>query len=158
MTDEIQHSATASYGAVSSTTIATDRDHASADEAQHLATSSYGASSSSSTSDLRDNRTQYMRSLLPLLDPLIPLGAPLLPSSCLFTDYLPIIRTIVIADDALQAADQAADARGEERINRKTGRPVRITDALKREEYRRYFAAAGVSIEGENVVRNMTIG
>lgn len=93
-----------------------------------------------------------------MLDPLIPLGAPLLPAACLFTDYLPAIRSIVLADDVLQAADQAADERGEERINRRTGRPVRITDALKREEYRRYLAPAGVDREGEDVVRHLAFG
>ena len=94
-----------------------------------------------------------MRSLLPLLDPLIPLGSPLLPASSVFTDILPVIRSIVAADDVLQAEAEAAVERGEDRFNRRTGRPVRVTDALKREEYPRYLSRCGVGKEGEEVAR-----
>ena len=102
---------------------------------------------------LLTGRADYMRSLLPLLDPLIPLSHPLLPSSCIFTDILSYIRSMVLADDILEAEYRAATERCDERINRKTGRPVRITDALKREEYPRYFAAHRVGPDGEEVAR-----
>ncbi|WWC61764.1 uncharacterized protein I303_104349 [Kwoniella dejecticola CBS 10117] len=71
------------------------------------------------------SRMKYIRSTLPLLDPLIPLSSPLLPRSSLFLHTLPTILDIIEMDDILQSAENAAVRRGEERINRKTGRPVR---------------------------------
>lgn len=107
------------------------------------------------------NRTTYVRSLLPALDPLIPLTAPLLPHSSLFTDYLPVIRDIVRTDDILEAADEYAIAHGQDRIDRRTGRPKRATTLLqiwgvgggvKKEEYRRYFDGV-LKKEEEGVMR-----
>ncbi|WVW83770.1 hypothetical protein I302_105791 [Kwoniella bestiolae CBS 10118] len=71
------------------------------------------------------DRMKYIRSTLPILDPLIPLSAPLLPHPSLFLYTLPTILNIVEVDDILQSAEEEAVSRGEERINRKTGRPVR---------------------------------
>ncbi|ORY34106.1 hypothetical protein BCR39DRAFT_518512 [Naematelia encephala] len=91
--------------------------------------------------DLHTARVQYIRSLLPMLDPLIPLSAHLFPHPSLFLDHLPIIRTIVEADDAMQAAEDAEVANGGNRVNKKTGRAIRISAAgiLGREKYERYF-------------------
>ncbi|WWD02848.1 hypothetical protein V865_000890 [Kwoniella europaea PYCC6329] len=77
------------------------------------------------TGNLALDRMRYIRSILPILDPLIPLSSPLLPHSSLFLHTLPTILNIVETDDVLQAAEEDAVRRGEERINRKTGRPVR---------------------------------
>ncbi|WVQ67800.1 uncharacterized protein L199_006005 [Kwoniella botswanensis] len=77
------------------------------------------------TGNLALDRMRYIRSTLPILDPLIPLSSPLLPHSSLFLYTLPTILNIVETDDILQAAEEDAVRKGEERINRKTGRPVR---------------------------------
>lgn len=101
-----------------------------------------------------------MRALLPLLDPLIPLTSNLLPHFSLFTDYIPILRSMVLADDMMEMAEEAALANGGERHNRKTGRPVRtVTGWLKGKEeggYVRYLKEAGK--EGEAVVRDIRLG
>lgn len=96
-------------------------------------------------------RIRYIRSLLPVLDSLIPLSAYLLPHSSLFTDYIPVIQDIVAADDVMEAAEEAEVELGGNRVNRKTGRPKRITAGLLGPEgYERYF---DLSIEGLNGVR-----
>jgi hypothetical protein len=102
-----------------------------------------------------------MRSLLPLLDPLIPLSSNLLPHFSLFTEYIPILRSIVLADDLMEIAEEEALARGGERLNRKTGRPIRsLTGWLKGKEenlgYARYLK--GVDKEGEDAVRLRQLG
>ncbi|WVR07163.1 hypothetical protein IAU60_004204 [Kwoniella sp. DSM 27419] len=84
--------------------------------------------------DVQLARTQYIRSTLTLLDPLIPLSAPLLPRPSIFLHTLPAILQIIEADDLLQLAEDDAVLRGEERINRRTGRPVRGFG-----EYARWF-------------------
>ncbi|WVQ82217.1 hypothetical protein IAT38_004345 [Cryptococcus sp. DSM 104549] len=78
-----------------------------------------------SAGDLDVARTLYTRSTLPILDPLIPLSAPLLPHPSLYLHTLPMIRTIVAADDLLEEEERLALERSEERLNRKTGRPMR---------------------------------
>ncbi|WWC89456.1 uncharacterized protein L201_004380 [Kwoniella dendrophila CBS 6074] len=75
--------------------------------------------------DLALSRVKYIRSTLPILDPLIPLSSPLLPNQSLFLYTLPTILSIIEVDDILEAAEEDAVRRGEERINRKTGRPMR---------------------------------
>ncbi|WWD17422.1 hypothetical protein CI109_101863 [Kwoniella shandongensis] len=75
--------------------------------------------------NLNVDRARYIRSTLPVLDPLIPLSSPLLPHSSLFLHTLPTILQIVEVDNLLELAENEAIQRGEERINRKTGRPVR---------------------------------
>lgn len=45
---------------------------------------------------------------------------------------MPILQSIVEADDVLEAEEEAAVARGESRINRKTGRPRRGGEAYER--------------------------
>ena len=80
--------------------------------------------------DLPSRRARYIRSLLPILDPLIPLNSNLLPHPSLFTDYMPVIRDIVRADDMFEMAEDAVVALGGERMNRKTGRPVRVSAAM----------------------------
>ncbi len=94
-------------------------------------------------------RAFYIHSLLPVLDPLIPLSSYLLPHQTLFTEVLPVLREIVEADDVLQAEDDARLAEGVGRVNKKTGRPVRLT-ALGREGYVRYLDVDGM----EHVVRD----
>jgi len=64
---------------------------------------------------------------LPLLDPLIPLSAPLLPAPPLFTLYMPVLQDMVERDDVLEILEEDALARGEGLVNRKTGRPKRAT-------------------------------
>ncbi|BEJ03339.1 hypothetical protein CcaverHIS641_0105140 [Cutaneotrichosporon cavernicola] len=76
---------------------------------------------------LHYDQTSYIRGLLPFLDPLIPLTAHLLPHPSLFLDVVPIVRSIVIADDAFEMADRAAVVNGEARINQRTGRAMRTT-------------------------------
>ena len=71
--------------------------------------------------------TLYARSLLPILDPLIPLSAPLLPTPTLFTLYMPVLQDMVEWDDVLEVQESEALARGEGLVNRKTGRPKRAT-------------------------------
>lgn len=73
---------------------------------------------------LADCRTRYIRSLLPLLDPLVPISARLLPDATLFLDVVPAVRQIVHADDCLAAADRAAVLSGDLRLNRR-GRAIR---------------------------------
>jgi proline dehydrogenase len=89
-----------------------------------------------------------MHCLLPILDPLIPLNSYLLPHASLFTDYIPIIQQIVAADDVLYAAEQAAIAAGEKRVNRKTGRPIRINaNVLGSQGYPRYLDMREAELE-----------
>lgn len=98
--------------------------------------------------DLPARRAHYSRSLLPILDPLISLNSYLLPHPSLFTDYMPVIRDIVRADDMFEMAEDAVVALGGERMNRKTGRPVRLSAAagvlgadgiMKKPGYSRYL-------------------
>lgn len=78
----------------------------------------------------------------------------------MFTDYIPILRSIVLADDLLEIAEEESLARGGERLNRKTGRPIRtVTGWLKGKEetgYVRYLKDVGK--EGEDVVRHISLG
>ncbi|KAL7419140.1 hypothetical protein Q5752_005976 [Cryptotrichosporon argae] len=97
-------------------------------------------------------RINYIRSILPLLDPLIPLSAPLLPHASLFLDVLPAVTYMVAADDVLEAAERAAIAAGERLTNRKTGRPMRIASWMGREAYVRWL---DVSDAGLLAARNL---
>ncbi|KAK4684821.1 hypothetical protein P7C73_g5344, partial [Tremellales sp. Uapishka_1] len=90
--------------------------------------------------DLDLARVDYIHSLLPILDPLIPLNSYLLPHPSLFADYMPIIQQIISADDMLEEAEEAAVREGGMRLNRKTGRSIRINaNVLGREGYIRYL-------------------
>lgn len=106
-----------------------------------LMTSKLRGMSSVCAEDLADFCSiAYIRSVLPVLDPLIPLTSYLLPHPSLFTDYIPVIQQIVEADDALEAAEEAKVASGGIRLNRKTGRPRRITAGVMGVEgYERYL-------------------
>lgn len=84
---------------------------------------------------LANDRTSYVRSLLPFLDPLVPLSARLLPHPSLFLDVVPWVRNMVLADDAYEVADRAAAASGEARINPRTGRAMRVAA----QEYERWI-------------------
>ncbi|KAK8864281.1 hypothetical protein IAR55_001527 [Kwoniella newhampshirensis] len=84
-----------------------------------------GGDSLPALGNLNVSRARYIRSTLPLLDPLIPLSAPLLPHHSLFLYTLPVVLSMIGTDDVLESAEQEAVRRGEERINRKTGRPIR---------------------------------
>ncbi|WWC70311.1 uncharacterized protein I206_104261 [Kwoniella pini CBS 10737] len=91
---------------------------------------------------------KYIRSTLPILDPLIPLSSPLLPRPSLFLHTLPTILSIIETDDILQFAEEEAVKRGEERLNRKTGRPVRGGQG-----YTRWFS--DLDEEAENSGRSL---
>lgn len=84
-----------------------------------------GADALPPSDDLGVARTNHVRSLLPILDPLIPLSSYLLPHPNLFTDTLPGVLDLIRTEDMLEMAEEAVLADGGERINRKTGRPVR---------------------------------
>ncbi|WVQ99289.1 hypothetical protein IAU59_006421 [Kwoniella sp. CBS 9459] len=106
--------------------------------------------------DLGLARTRYIRSTLPLLDPLIPLSAPLLPNPSLFLYTLPTILGMIEADDLLERAEDVALAHGEERINRKTGRPVRSKGKGAHDQgYMRYLADLGVEGDAEDEGRKL---
>jgi len=81
-------------------------------------------------------RIHYTRSLLPLLDPVIPLSSRLLPHPILFTEYMPTIQNLVQIDDLGQAEWDASKAAGEDLRNIKTGRPVRVTAWLHQDYVR----------------------
>ena len=83
-------------------------------------------------------RARYIRSTLSFLDPLVPLSAPLLPRSSLFTDTIPMVQSIAHADDILEQAEDLAAAQGQVRLDKKTGRPRRSggKDDVK---YQRWF-------------------
>ncbi len=79
-----------------------------------------GADALPCSQDLSVARTKHVRSLLPILDPLIPLSAYLLPHPSLFTDTLPGVLDLIRTEDILEMAEEAVLADGGERINRKT--------------------------------------
>ena len=56
---------------------------------------------------LEDGRRAHQRGVVRFLDPLIPLGAPLLPRAEQFVDYIPWIGEMVRSDDAQEAAGPA---------------------------------------------------
>lgn len=99
---------------------------------------------------LKNRRVDFVRSLLPLLDPLIPLSAPLLPSPALFLHYLPVLQDMVEWEDVLEADKKATLARGEVWISRKTGRPIRSAQGGEPEE--RYLM--DVEEDGLQAARN----
>ncbi|WVO16311.1 hypothetical protein L204_103986 [Cryptococcus depauperatus] len=101
--------------------------------------------------DLGLARTAYIRSTLPILDPIVPLSAPLLPHPSIFLYTLPIILTILSYDDYYQSLEQSAIQRGEERINTKTGKPVRGQTA----GYMRWLDLNGLEKEGKKIKRLM---
>ncbi len=74
-------------------------------------------------------RARYQRSTLPYLDALIPLESYLLPHPSIFLDLIPSLSWMVSIDDFLQQDDMEREARGETRVNRKTGRLMRIGGA-----------------------------
>lgn len=82
-----------------------------------------------------DVRIKHIRTLLPLLDPIIPLSSYLLPNPTLFIDYMPAIRTMIQIDDVRQAEYEAAKAAGEDVKNFKTGRPMRLTAWMGKEGF-----------------------
>ena len=89
-----------------------------------------------------------MASTLSFLDELIALDSYLLPTPCLFIDYIPPIRRIVQADDIIENADRAAAANGDERTNRRTGRPMRLTAVLPGSvEFIRYLDLPAPALE-----------
>ncbi|WVQ72596.1 hypothetical protein IAR50_002154 [Cryptococcus sp. DSM 104548] len=90
--------------------------------------------------DLGLARTKYIRSTLPILDPLIPLSAPLLPSPSIFLHTLPTIHHILQIDDLYEEIVEKAIERGEELINPKTGKPMRRGQVRA---YARYFDLEG---------------
>lgn len=97
---------------------------------------------------IADISANYMASTLSFLDELVALDSYLLPTPCLFLDYIPPIRRIVQADDTLEAADRAAAASGDERTNRRTGRPMRLTAVLPgRAEFLRYLNLPARALE-----------
>lgn len=75
-----------------------------------------------------------------MLDPIVPLSARLLPDATLFLETMPFVRAVVAADDVLEAEDRAARESGETRVNRRTGRAIRITGVM--EGYARYLSMA----------------
>ena len=93
------------------------------------------------------HRITHIRSLLPILDPLIPLSSYLLPHPSLFTDYMPLIRQIIAADDALEAAEEAEVSSGGNRVHRKTGRPKRTPGVMSAEGYERYLDVGRDALE-----------
>ncbi|OCF36738.1 hypothetical protein I316_01334 [Kwoniella heveanensis BCC8398] len=119
--------------------------------------------------DLGLARTLYIRSTLPLLDPLIPLSAPLLPNPTLFLYTLPTILNMIEMDDVFERAEEIALSQGEERINRKTGRPVRSSgtrggggggggvqgQGQGQGGYIRWLADLGVDSEAERLGRKL---
>ncbi|WOO77045.1 Telomere length regulation protein elg1 [Vanrija pseudolonga] len=87
--------------------------------------------------DLQTRQTAYIRSLLPVLDPIVPLSARLLPDATLFLETMPFVGAVVAADDMLEAEDLAARESGETRVNRRTGRAIRITGVMEGMIHRR---------------------
>lgn len=83
------------------------------------------------------HRIKYIRTLLPLLDPIIPLSSHLLPHPSLFVDYMPVIRHMVQIDDIRHSEYEAAKAAGEDVRNFKTGRPMRLTAWMGKEGFTR---------------------
>lgn len=75
-------------------------------------------------SQLQHDQIHYVRSLLPILDPLIPLSSRLLPNETLFLDVIPALREMVRVDDHMEIADRAAVHSGDIRLNRR-GRAIR---------------------------------
>ncbi|KAL1413540.1 hypothetical protein Q8F55_001314 [Vanrija albida] len=82
--------------------------------------------------NLQARQTAYIRSLLPVLDPIVPLSARLLPDATLFLETVPFVRAVVEADDVLEEEDRVARESGETRVNRRTGRAIRITGTLEK--------------------------
>ncbi|KAJ9093083.1 hypothetical protein QFC21_006579 [Naganishia friedmannii] len=83
--------------------------------------------SDTSLQDLAIARQRYQEATLAFLDPMIPLDSYLLPNPILFLDIIPAISVMTHIDDALHAADLADAAAGRKRVNRRTGREMRIT-------------------------------
>lgn len=84
---------------------------------------------SNRASPLQLAQTDYVRAILPVLDEVVDLACRLLPHGNLFTETMPYLRQMVRADDMLEEADRAAVAAGEGRVNRQTGRAMRVTHA-----------------------------
>ncbi|KIR33762.1 hypothetical protein I352_03839 [Cryptococcus deuterogattii MMRL2647] len=100
--------------------------------------------------DLGLARAKYIRSVLSLLDPLTPLSEPLLPHSSLFIHTLPTIQSILSADDIFETLEQQAVDRGDERINPKTGKPMRRGAEYT---YTRYWDLEGAEDEARGISR-----
>ncbi|KIR40687.1 hypothetical protein I307_02122 [Cryptococcus deuterogattii 99/473] len=100
--------------------------------------------------DLGLARAKYIRSILSLLDPLTPLSEPLLPHSSLFIHTLPTIQSILSADDIFETLEQQAVDRGDERINPKTGKPMRRGAEYT---YTRYWDLEGAEDEARGISR-----
>ncbi|ODO08811.1 hypothetical protein L198_00544 [Cryptococcus wingfieldii CBS 7118] len=100
--------------------------------------------------DLGLARTKYIRSTLPVLDPLIPLSSPLLPSPSIFLHTLPAIITILLFDAMYEKIEKDAIERGEERINPKTGKPMRRQQGAV---YGRYWDLGGAEEAVEEISR-----
>lgn len=84
---------------------------------------------------------QHVRAALPILDAILPLDAPLLPNPALLLDYWPALINMVDIDDRLAAEDRMAAVAGLERVNRQTGRAMRLTSlAGKTMAYERQLA------------------
>jgi hypothetical protein len=79
-------------------------------------------------------RSLYVRSTLSSLDWIIPLDAHLLPHPVVFLDYIPAIAVMVGIDDRLEKADADAAANGDPRLNRHTGRVMRLASLFVRDQ------------------------
>ncbi|KIR67242.1 hypothetical protein I314_02455 [Cryptococcus bacillisporus CA1873] len=100
--------------------------------------------------DLGLARAKYIRSVLSLLDPLTPLSEPLLPHSSLFIHTLPTIQNILSADDIFETLERQAVDKGDERINPKTGKPMRRGAEYT---YTRYWDLEGAEDEARRISR-----
>lgn len=72
-------------------------------------------------------RESYQLGTLPFLDAIVPLSANLLPSPVLFTDIIPAIEWMVAIDDAEEKQEKLDALHGRSKINRKTGRLMRLS-------------------------------
>lgn len=97
-------------------------------------------------------QTAYVRSVLPVLDDIVTLSQRLLPDGSLFLETIPVVKSIVLADDAMEAAHNAAIAAGENPMNRR-GRVVRITSFIGGRAYERWLG--GLAVEALEGARRM---
>lgn len=114
-----------------------------------------GADALPGSADLSVARTKHVRSLLPILDPLIPLSAYLLPHTSLFTETVPGVLDLIRTEDMLEMAEEAVLADGGERINRKTGRPVRAAAGVADKGFEREI---DLGAEALAIARTLSLG
>jgi hypothetical protein len=76
------------------------------------------------------------------LDFIIPLDSYLLPHPAVTLDYIPAVAIMVDIDDRLEREEAEAVAAGRQRVNRQTGRVIRLTSfASRAPAYARQLAA-----------------